>query len=415
MSTMKTYEEINERIRRRQAVVVTAEEMIDVVGEHGPAGAAERIDVVTTGTFGPMCSSGAMINVGHTTPRMKISRAWFNNVQAYCGIAAVDLYLGATELADGDPANRIFPGEFTYGGGHVIEDLVAGRDVVLKAEAYGTDCYPRKELETLIKLADLNDAFLLNPRNCYQNYNVAVNRSARRPIYTYLGVLRPRLANANYCSAGQLSPLLNDPHYRTIGVGTRIFLGGGVGHVYSHGTQHAPQTPRTDGGVPTGGAGTLAVTGDLKNMSTDFLRGVSVTGYGVSLAVGIGVPIPILDEEIARCTAVRDDEILAPVIDYSEDYSSNSGEPLGHVSYAELRSGKIEVQGKRIRTAGLSSYRKARAIAGELKRWIEDGAFELTAPTELLPREDWDREFHLLADRPPPRPSRPPAVNGGPR
>jgi uncharacterized protein (DUF39 family) len=408
MSTVKTYEEINEKIRRKQAVVVTAEEMIDVVEDHGPDGAAKRIDVVTTGTFGPMCSSGAMVNIGHTTPRMKITRAWFNDVRAYCGIAAVDLYIGATELTEGDPANRIFPGEFLYGGGHVIEDLVAGRDVVLRAEAYGTDCYPRKELETLINLAEMNDAFLLNPRNCYQNYNVAVNRSARRPIYTYLGVLRPRLANANYCSAGQLSPLLNDPHYHTIGVGTRIFLGGGVGHVYSYGTQHSPQAARTEGGVPKGGAGTLAVTGDLKGMSTEYLRGVSITGYGASLAVGIGVPIPILDEEIARYTAVRDRDILAPVVDYSEDYSSNVGEPLGYVSYAELRSGKIEVQGKRIRTAGLSSYQKARRIAGELKRWIENGEFELGRPTELLPQQDWDREFHQLEPRAPARPSRPP-------
>jgi len=169
MSQKKTYEEINEKIRKKQAVVVTAEEMIGVVEEHGPTEAAKRIDVVTTGTFGPMCSSGAVVNIGHTTPRMKITKAWFNDVLAYCGIAAVDLYIGATELAEGDPCNRIFPGEFLYGGGHVIEDLVAGRDIVLKAEAYGTDCYPRKELETLINLKDLNDAFLLNPRNGYQN------------------------------------------------------------------------------------------------------------------------------------------------------------------------------------------------------------------------------------------------------
>jgi len=415
MSTTKTYEEINEKIRKRQAVVVTAEEMIDIVAERGPAEAARRVDVVTTGTFGPMCSSGAMVNIGHTTPRMKITRAWFNNVQAYCGLAAVDLYIGATELAEGDPENRIFPGEFLYGGGHVIEDLVAGRDVVLRATAYGTDCYPRKELETLINIEELNDAFLLNPRNSYQNYNVAVNLSAKRPIYTYLGVLRPRLANANYCSAGQLSPLLNDPHYRTIGVGTRIFLGGGVGYVYSHGTQHAPQAPRTEGGVPKGGAGTLAVTGDLKGMSTDYLRGVSITGYGVSLAVGIGVPIPILDEEIARFTAVRDEEILAPVVDYSENYWNNSGEPLGFVTYAELRSGAIEVRGKRIRTAGLSSYGKARAIASELKRWIAEGRFELGRPTELLPGQGWAREFHQLRERPPARPSRPPVLHGATR
>jgi uncharacterized protein (DUF39 family) len=297
----------------------------------------------------------------------------------------VDLFLGATELKAGDPANKVFPGEFTYGGAHVIEELVRGAEVELAAEGYGTDCYPRQELLTRFTLEQLPDAFLLNPRNGYQNYNVAVNRSAKRPIYTYLGVLRPRLANANFCSAGQLSPLLNDPRYRTIGVGTRIFLGGGAGYVYFRGTQHAPDVERTAGGVPTGGAGTLAVTGDLKGMRPEYLRAVSITGYGVSLAVGIGVPIPILDEELARCTAVRDRDILAPVIDYSEDYPGNRPAPLAHVSYAELRSGTIEVLGKRVRTAALSSYSKARAIAVELKSWIEAGEFQLGRPADPLP------------------------------
>jgi uncharacterized protein (DUF39 family) len=397
----KTYDEINERIRKKKAVVVTAEEMIDIVEERGAAAAAREVDVVTTGTFGPMCSSGAMLNVGHTTPRMKIQKAWLNDVPAYCGIAAIDMYLGATEVQEGDPCNRVYPGEFRYGGAHVIEELVRGKDVVLRAEAYGTDCYPRRSLETLIRLEDMNQAMLLNPRNGYQNYNVAVNASRPKPIYTYLGVLRPRMANANYCSAGQLSPLLNDPHYRTIGIGTRIFLGGGTGYVYSPGTQHDPDVPRTAGGVPRGGAGTLAVTGDLGSMSAEYLRAASITGYGVSLAVGIGIPIPVLDEEIARFTAVRDGDIVAPVIDYGEGYPNNTAEPLAEVTYAELRSGTIEVGGKRIRTAALSSYSRARQIAGELKERIASGSFLLGRPVELLP--DAGPGFRMLEVRPPPR------------
>ncbi len=399
----KTYEEINEKIRNRKAVVVTAEEMIDIVEEKGAERAAREVDVVTTGTFGPMCSSGAMLNVGHTTPRMKIQKAWLNDVPAYCGLAAIDMYVGATEMQEGDPLNKVFPGQFRYGGAHVIEELVRGRDVVLRAEAYGTDCYPRRKLETLIRLEDMNQAVLLNPRNGYQNYNVAVNATKPKPIYTYLGVLRPRSANANYCSAGQLSPLLNDPHYRTIGIGTRIFLGGGVGYVYYQGTQHNPSGPRTEGGVPRGGAGTIAVTGDLKAMSSDYLRAASITGYGVSLTVGIGIPIPILDEEMARFTAVRDADIVAPVIDYGEDYAANTGNVLGEVTYAELKSGTIEVAGKRIRTASLSSASKARQIAEELKSWIEEGSFLVSQPAELLPGAESGVRFRMLEDRPPPR------------
>jgi uncharacterized protein (DUF39 family) len=396
----KTYEEINEKIRKKEAVVVTAEEIIDIVDEKGPAKAAKEVDVVTTGTFGPMCSSGIMFNVGHTRPKMKIEKAWLNGVRAYCGIAAVDCYLGAAELPDDDPRNKIFPGQFRYGGGHVIEDLISGRDVVFRASAYGTDCYPRKELETLLRLEDMNDAWLLNPRNSYQNYNVAVNRSSSRPIYTYLGTLRPNQANANYSSAGQLSPLLCDPYYRTIGTGTKIFLAGGNGYVIHSGTQHCPTEKRSDNGVPLGGAGTIAVIGDLKKARPEFLRGVSLAGYGVSLAVGIGVPIPVLDEETVKYAAVRDSEIMAPVIDYSEDYPQMKGEPLAYVSYAELRSGCITIDGRQIETASLSSYYKAREIATELKGWIEAGEFELGKPVELLPSAESGVEFRPLKYRP---------------
>ncbi|MDD5618245.1 MAG: homocysteine biosynthesis protein, partial [Candidatus Omnitrophica bacterium] len=226
----KTIKEINERIKKGKAVVVTAEEIIDIVREKGLSKAAEEVDVVTTATFGPMCSSGAYINVGHTKPKIKIGggKATLNDVPVYAGFAAVDIYLGATALPDEDPRNKLYPGDFEYGGGHVIEELVAGKDVKLVASAYGTDCYPRKKLETWINIKDLNEAVLFNPRNVYQNYNVAVNLSDR-VIYTYMGTLKPHLGNANYCSAGQLSPLLNDPYYKTIGIGTRIFLGGGIG------------------------------------------------------------------------------------------------------------------------------------------------------------------------------------------
>jgi uncharacterized protein (DUF39 family) len=400
MATKKTFGEINEKIKKKQAVVVTAEEMIGIVEDNGPRAAAEKVDVVTTGTFGPMCSSGAVLNVGHPAPKIKIQRAWLNDVPAYSGLAAVDMYIGATELRQGDPENKSFPGRFEYGGAHVIEDLVRGKEIVLRAESYGTDCYPRKSLDTRITLAEMNEAFLLNPRNGYQNYNVAVNAYSKRPIYTYLGILRPKMANAGFCSAGQLSPLLNDPLYRTIGIGTRIFLGGGVGYVFNRGTQFNPGVPRTEGGVPTGGAGTLAVTGDLKGMSAEYLRGCSVTGYGVSLAVGIGMPIPILDEEMAAFTAVKDSDIIAPVVDYSESYPQNMGEPLGSVTYAELRSGKIQVGDKTVRTAGLSSYRKAREIAGELKKWIQAGEFLLSQPADLLPGVDSGVQFHGLVVRP---------------
>jgi uncharacterized protein (DUF39 family) len=398
----RTIEEINDKIKTGRAVVVTAEEILDVVRDKGLKAAAAQVDVVTTGTFAPMCSSGAYLNLGHSTPRIKLGggRVTLNGVPVYAGFAAVDLFVGATALPDDDPRNRIFPGTFAYGGGHVIEDLVAGRDVRLTASAYGTDCYPRKTLDTLIRLSDLNEAVLFNFRNAYQNYNVAVNLSDR-VLYTYMGILQPRMRNANYCTAGQLSPLLNDPLYRTIGVGSRIFLGGGVGYVVGQGTQHHPGVPRTERGLPRAGAGTLAVTGDLKQMSPRWLKGASFTGYGVTLTVGLGIPIPILDEEMLYYTAVSDADIVAPVVDYSQAYPHGTGEVLAEVTVAHLKSGEIRVNGKRVVTAGLSSYARAREVAAILKEWISSGSFLLTEPVAPLPGPDSSYRFRPLTERPP--------------
>lgn len=399
MAIEKTYEEINEKVKKGKAVVVTAEEIIDIVKDKGAKKTLEEVDVVTTGTFGPMCSSGAFLNVGHPKPKIKIQKAWLNDVAAYAGLAAVDLYIGVTEVPDYDPLNRVYPGEFKYGGGHVLEDLLAGRDVKLTAIAYGTDCYPGKKIETWINLKDLNEAFLCNPRNAYQNYNCAVNLSDKI-IYTYMGVLKPRLGNANYCSAGQLSPLLNDPEYKTIGIGTRIFLAGGVGYIVWNGTQHNPTIPRTEKGVPKVPGGTLSVLGDLKQMKPEWFVGTSMTGYGTTATVGIGVPIPLLNEEILEYVKVKDEDILTQIVDYSEAYPQGKPGSLGEVNYAQLKSGEIEALGKKVPTGALSSYPKALEIAEILKDWIKGGKFLLGEPVELLPGKESGLTFKPLIERP---------------
>ena len=380
MGTVKTYAEINEKISKGQAVVVTAEEMIGIVRKNGAAKAAKQVDVVTTGTFAPMCSSGAFINFGHTSPPTKASRVWINNVPACAGLAAVDIYIGVTEPTADDPLNKIYPGAFEYGGGHVLEDLVSGKPVHLRAEAYGTDCYPNRYFEKLFTLRELPYATLCNPRNAYQNYNCAVNVS-KKAIYTYMGMLKPDLGNANYCSAGQLSPLLNDPYYRTLGLGTRIFLGGAQGFIIRHGTQHKPETPRLPNGTPRSPAGTLMLMGDLKEMSPRWLRGASIQGYGCSLVMGVGIPIPILDEEMALFTAVSDEEIVTQV----KDYSFTRQDPICEVNYAQLRSGFIRVEGREIPAVPLSSYVRAKEIAEILKSWIEKGEFMLGEPQNMIP------------------------------
>ncbi len=363
---LRTIEEINAKISKGDAVVVTADEMKKLVEEKGVKVAAKEVDVVTTGTFGAMCSSGAVVNLGHSDPPIKIQRAWINNVEASHPGAAVDLYIGATAMDESR--------SFEYGGGHVIEDLIRGREVEFRATAYGTDCYPRTSVESEFTKDDLNQFYLLNFRNCYQRYNCATN-SRDETIYTYMGKLLPHFGNATFSGAGALNPLSNDPDYETIGVGTRIFLGGAQGYVIGEGTQHSPQT----------GFGTIMVRGDCKKMSSDFIRGATFTNYGTTLFMGVGIPIPILNEGLAKKTSIKDEEIDVNIIDYGIPRRDRPS--LGKVNYRELKSGKIAVGDRTVKVSPLSSLNKAAKIAETLKSWIEDSSFHLTSTVESLPTD----------------------------
>lgn len=198
-----------------------------------------------------------------------------------------------------------------------------------------------------------------------------------------MGKLLPRMKNATYSSAGALSPLLNDPHLDTIGIGTGIFLGGGEGYVSWQGTQFNTAAEEVNG-VPVKGSRTLAVCGDMKQMDPRYVRGLDITGYGISLAIGIGVPIPVLNEDVIQRCSITDDQIFAEM----QDYSLPSGRTcMQRYSYEELRSGSIEYQGKKLRTSSMSSLCGARKVADQLKDWIEKGEFLLNRPSTMLPRE----------------------------
>jgi uncharacterized protein (DUF39 family) len=375
----KSIEQIQERIRDGNARVVTAEEMPAIVAELGEQGALKEVDVVTTGTFGAMCSSGAFLNFGHAEPPIRMERIWLNNVEAYGGLAAVDTYIGATQQSDTLEAE--------YGGAHVIEDLVAGKSVELRASSHGTDCYPRRTLTTDLVLDDLNQAIMCNPRNAYQRYNAATN-TTDRTLHTYMGVLLPGSGNITYSGAGVLNPITNDPNLRLIGSGVPIFLCGAPGMIVGEGTQHSP----------AGGFGTLMVTGDLKLMSQDYLRAATMTGYGVTMYVGLGVPLPVIDLDVVRATAVQDEDICVDILDYS--VPGRSRPSLKNVSYAELRSGTVDLNGEEIRTSSLSSYRKAREVAQELKGWVEKGSIRLTLPTRPIDPKKQNRPMHQTAPGP---------------
>jgi uncharacterized protein (DUF39 family)/NAD-dependent dihydropyrimidine dehydrogenase PreA subunit len=373
---------INKKIKNHTVRVVTADEMTKIVKDLGAEQAAYEVDVVTTGTFGAMCSSGVWLNFGHSDPPMKMTRVWLNDVEAYAGVAAVDAYLGVTQASE--------TLGMEYAGAHVIEDLLLGKPVVLRAVSYGTDCYPRKSLITEITLADLNQAIMSNPRNAYQRYNAASN-SSDRTLYTYMGKLLPGCGNVNFSGAGELSPLLNDPDCATIGIGTRIFLGGGIGYITGSGTQHNPGAQFA----------TLMVQGDLKQMSAEFLKAALFHGYGSSLYIGIGIPIPVLNAGIAKNTGISDREIETDVNDYS--VASRNRPLLGRFNYEQLKSGLVRIGEREVPAAPLVSYSKSRQVALTLKKWIEQGDFFLSEPAAKISTRGSFKP--MIQKQPEPRPA----------
>jgi uncharacterized protein (DUF39 family) len=117
-------------------------------------------------------------------------------------------------------------------------------------------------------------------------------------------------------------------------------------------------------------------------MSSEYIQAAYFDKYGVSLFVGIGIPIPILDIDMAKRVSISNSQIETSVLDYG-----TLGTPkLGQVTYEELRSGTIKIDGKKIRTAPVSSLSKARKIADELKQWLQSGEFEISKPVQMFPK-----------------------------
>jgi uncharacterized protein (DUF39 family) len=381
---MRSIALINERIQAGRAVVLTVEEVKARVQDQGVQAVAATVDVVTTGTFEPMESSGAILNLGQTDPPIKIRQCWIDGVPAYAGFGAVDLYLGASQMAESGGDGEDEAAGRQRGGGHVIEDLVAGRAVSLRAIGQVTDCYPRSSFETTITRDRINQFYLFNPRNLYQNFIVGVN-GGERPLYTYLGILQPRLGNAVFSNPGSVSPLLNDPNLESVGIGSRIWLAGAQGYVTWEGTQHFPLQKRLPNDTPVGPAATLALIGDAKQMDSKWVRGCYFKGYGPSMMLGIGVPIPVLSEQTIAYCSVLDKDLVAPIVDFS--IPRRVRPTFGLVSYAQLKSGKVSIDGRMVRVAPLASLYLARKVAIALQEEIRSGRFLLSEPVASLPRD----------------------------
>lgn len=101
---------------------------------------------------------------------------------------------------------------------------------------------------------------------------------------------------------------------------------------------------------------------------------------GSTLYVETGIPIPILNEELAQRTAISDEGNHLP---HSRLWRARRSKPIvREANYHELKSGVIELNGVEVPTSPLSNQKKALEIALKLKEWIDKGEFLLTIPVE---------------------------------
>ncbi|MEI8330236.1 MAG: homocysteine biosynthesis protein, partial [Methanomicrobiales archaeon] len=157
---MKTIDGINKKIADGNAVVCTAEELKQRIAEDETITTAD-VDVVTTGTFGVMSGTLAVLHIQVTTPGTfrQAEIVWLNGVPAVpgpCpneGLGSVDLVVYGTAHASA-----------TYGGGHLFRDIVAGKEITVEVES------SHMRFSRTVTLAEMGHARLITTRSAFKNY-----------------------------------------------------------------------------------------------------------------------------------------------------------------------------------------------------------------------------------------------------
>jgi putative methanogenesis marker 16 metalloprotein len=306
---MKTVGEINAKIRNSTAVVMTASEFKQHIRD-GDKITPDEVDVVTTGTFGVMSGTCAVLSIPVAEKKafFKAERVWLNGVPAVPGPCPNE-NLGLVDLVVYGTAHTTS----SYGGGHLLRDLVSGEpvDVVVKAQ--------KKTFIRTVTLEDLGFARMITTRSAFKNYVALVNPRPRPVKSTIFSVtpLQGSFKEASVSGCGEINPLENDPGLRTIRPGTHILVNGGDGYVMGSGTRSSPERPN------------ISFFADLKGMDPSMMGGF-VTSAGPECLVSCAVPVPVLDEESLLALSVLHEQIPLPVGDIADRT------PLASTNYGEV-------------------------------------------------------------------------------
>ena len=297
---------INRKIAAGTAVVCTAAELKQRIAE-GEAVTAADVDVVTTGTFGVMSGTLAVLHIPVTAPGTfrHAEKVWLNGVPAHpgpCpneGLGSVDLVVYGTARAGA-----------AYGGGHLFRDIVAGKEITVDVESAG------KQYSRTVTLADMGQARLITTRSAFRNYLAVINTKPGtvQTIFSVKGLTGP-YTEASVSGCGDINPLQNDPGFRVIGPGIRVLLNGGTGYVMGTGTRSSREKPN------------IAAYGEMHAMIPEMMGGF-VTSTGPECNTSVAIPIPVLDDTVLDGLRITNKGIPLPVADVSDRI------PFATASYA---------------------------------------------------------------------------------
>ncbi|MCS7097703.1 MAG: methanogenesis marker 16 metalloprotein [Candidatus Methanomethyliaceae archaeon] len=292
---MKSISEINDKIKRGEAIVVTASELCDMVrrGE-----SIENVDIVTGATCGIMSGTMAIFSfkVAERGEFYKAKAVWMNGVPAFPGpcpnerLGIIDVIVYGTERSTQK-----------YGGGALLYDLILGKNIEVEVKTEDGK-YFKKD----VNLKDMIYAKMLNTRACFKNYMAFVNPlpTSVKTIFSVKHLIGPfNMATVSGC--GELNPLEKDPFLKTIGIGTKLLVNGAIGYVIGTGTRATRDRPN------------LAILSEIKGMLPEFI-GQFITSVGPEIYNSIAIPIPIINEDILRSTMKLDEEIALPIANIND-------------------------------------------------------------------------------------------------
>jgi len=306
-----SYQEIVHRVENKEAVIMTAQEVADLVQSGEPARLLD-VDVVTTATRAVMSGTYAVLSFPIDRPAsfLRARSAWINGVQAVVGPCPNE-NLGVLDLIVlGTAHSRSRP---DYGGGHLFRDLVERKPVQVEVE---TD--DGRSLEAEVGLDEMPTARLFGSRHAFKNYSAFVN-AGNEPVRTifHSRSFAPRCKEATFSGCGQINPLKNDPLLESIGTGSRILMNGAEGFVLGTGTRSSRERPN------------LSAFADMHRMDAELLGGF-VTSAGPECICSLAVPVAVISERILAEIARPDRRIALPVNDV------NSRTAIGEADYGDV-------------------------------------------------------------------------------